>query len=187
MNTSQEETVVLGGGCFWCTEAVLSALRGVISVTPGYSGGAKANPTYEEVCTGKTGHAEVARIIFDPTIISYKDLLDIYWHTHDPTTLNKQGADVGTQYRSVIFTSSEEQKNIAEALKKEINASGEFHSPIVTEIKPLDVFYEAESYHKEYYTKNSYQPYCQVVISPKISHLKQKYAKKLKEIVYPND
>ena len=185
MNTSN--IAVLGGGCFWCIEAVISALRGVVSVKPGYAGGIKANPTYEEVCTGKTGHAEVAQIEFDPSIISYRDLLDIFWHMHDPTTLNKQGADVGTQYRSVIFTTTEDQFKEANTLKNELDASKEFPGPIVTEIKPLQIFYEAENYHKEYYLKNSYQPYCQIVISPKIAHLKAKYAKKLKDNIYPND
>lgn len=184
---NQSEVAVLGGGCFWCTEAVISSLRGVHSVLPGYAGGSTPNPTYEQVCTGKTGHAEVARVEFDPSIISYKDLLNIYWHTHDPTTRDRQGADVGTQYRSAIFATSVTQKNEAEQLKIELDASGEFHGPIVTEITPLETFYEAENYHQEYYRKNSYQPYCQVVISPKIAHLKQKYADKLNKDVFPGD
>ena len=177
----QTEIAVFGAGCFWCTEAIFSSLRGVISVLPGYTGGTKPNPTYEDVCSGKTGHAEVARITFDPSVIPYRDLLDIYWHTHDPTTRNMQGNDVGTQYRSVIFTTSDKQKAEAETLKKDLDASGDFPKPIVTEIQQLDIFYEAENYHKEYYAKNSYQPYCQVVISPKLAHLREKYSKKLKD------
>lgn len=176
---SNQETTVLGGGCFWCTEALFRMLRGVLSVTPGYAGGTTKNPTYEEVCSGTTGHAEVIRIVFDPDIIPYHDILDIFWHTHDPTTINRQGADTGTQYRSIILTTGTAQKETAEKLKRELSESKEFKGPIVTEIKSLDVFYEAEDHHKRYYEKNSYMPYCQVVISPKIAHLKEKYSRKL--------
>ncbi len=177
---TKNEIAVLGGGCFWCTEAVFSMLRGVIFVTPGYAGGSLPNPSYEDVCSGNTGHVEVARVEFDPSIIPYKDLLDIFFHIHDPTTLNQQGADVGTQYRSAIFYASQEQEKIAKILIQELDNSGEFRSKIVTDVTKLDKFYEAENYHKQYFEKNSYLPYCQVVISPKIAHLKEKYAKKLK-------
>ncbi len=175
------ETIVLGGGCFWCVEAVLTQLTGVASVTPGYAGGSVPNPTYEQVCTGRTGHAEVAKVEFDPSLIPLSDLLLIFFHTHDPTTLNRQGADEGTQYRSIVLYTSQTQQQIIEKMLQELNVSGEFKSPIVTEVKKLDVFYPAESYHQSYYEKNSYQPYCQVVISPKIAHLKERYATKLKK------
>lgn len=177
---NQTEIAVLGGGCFWCTEAVFNMLRGVISAVPGYSGGIADNPTYWDVCSGETGHAEVVKVEFDSSVIPYHDILDIFFHIHDPTSLNRQGADTGTEYRSVIFYSDDRQRKTAESLKKELNESGEFRSAILTEIKPLKEFYEAEPEHKEYYEKNSYMPYCQIVISPKIAHLKEKYAKKLK-------
>ena len=176
---SPAETAILGGGCFWCTEALFGMLRGVISVVPGYAGGMVENPVYEDVCHGTTGHAEVIKIEFNPDIIPYHDLLDIFWHTHDPTTLNRQGADTGTQYRSIILTTTTVQKVLAEKFKKELMLTKEFKQPVVTEIKPLDRFYEAEKYHRQYYEKNSYQPYCQVVISPKIAHLREKYSRKL--------
>ena len=173
------EIAIFGGGCFWCTEALFSRLRGIISVIPGYAGGILKNPKYEDVCTGVTGHAEVIKVEFDPNVIPYRDVLDIYWHFHDPTTLNRQGADSGTQYRSIILTTTDSQKEIAEKLKIELDASKEFTGPIVTEIKPLDVFYEAEEDQKRFYEKNSSMQYCQIVISPKIAHLKEKYSHKL--------
>lgn len=177
---TNNQTIIVGGGCFWCVEAVLIRLNGVLSVVPGYAGGTVAEPSYEQVCAGKTGHAEVAKVEFDPDIIPLRDVLDIFFHTHDPTTLNAQGADVGPQYRSVIYYTNEEQRIVAIDLIEDLNSTGEFRSKIVTELKPLDVFYEAEEHHRQYYKKNSYQPYCQVVISPKIAHLKEKYTKKLK-------
>lgn len=174
------EIAVFGGGCFWCTEAIFGSLRGVVSVMPGYAGGTTKDPTYHEVCTGETGHAEVTRVEFDPSIIPFKDLLEVFFHTHDPTSLNQQGADVGTEYRSTILYTTDAQKQIAESLIKELDASGEFRSKIVTEIKPLEKFYEAEEDQKQFYAKNSYMPYCQVVISPKLDHLREKYADQLK-------
>jgi peptide-methionine (S)-S-oxide reductase len=176
----EKEIAVFGGGCFWCTEAIFGSIRGVESVMPGYAGGMTKNPTYERVCSGKTGHAEVTRVEFDPSVIPYKDLLDVFFHTHDPTSLNQQGADAGTEYRSIIFYTTDAQKQIAESLIKELDASGELRSKIVTEIKPLENFYEAEENQKQYYAKNSYMPYCQIVISPKLDHLREKYRNKLK-------
>ncbi len=166
----QLEKATLGAGCFWCVEAVFQRIDGVASVLPGYSGGQKENPTYKEVTTGKTGHAEVAQITFDPAKVGYERILDIFWQAHDPTTLNRQGADVGTQYRSVIFYHDEKQKAAAEKSKKE--AQKDFNDPIVTEIQPLTKFYEAEDYHKNYYNDNKFQPYCQFVIKPKLKKLK---------------
>ena len=163
------EVAILGAGCFWCTEAVYSRLPGVIRVTPGYAGGHVEKPSYKQVCTGKTGHAEVARLEFDPKTLPYAQLLDTFWHMHDPTTLNRQGADEGTQYRSVIFCTSEEQKQTAEA-SRAANAA-RFKDPIVTEILPAPAFYPAEDYHQEYYDRNAGQPYCQAVIRPKLEKL----------------
>lgn len=160
----------LGAGCFWCTEAVFQRLPGVVSVMPGYAGGTKPNPTYEEVCTGKTGHAEVAQITFDPSKISYEKLLEVFWEAHDPTTLNRQGADVGTQYRSAIFYHNEKQKLAAEKSKAE--AQKLFDDPIVTEIHSLTNFYKAENYHQDYYKNNPNAPYCVFVIKPKLKKLK---------------
>lgn len=179
MNTNQE-IAIFGGGCFWCTEAIFLKLKGVSSVMPGYAGGKIPNPSYERVSMGTTGHAEVIKITFDPKIISYKELLDIFFHVHDPTTLNKQGADVGTQYRSIILYTSEEQKKQAEESLQELSASGEFSNPIVTEIQPLDTFYDAETYHRNYYENNSLQPYCNLVIEPKLAHFLEKYSSKIK-------
>ena len=164
------EKATLGGGCFWCIEAVFERLPGVQSVVSGYSGGIKSNPTYEEVCTGRTGHAEVAQITFDPAKISYVQLLKMFWEAHDPTTLNRQGADVGTQYRSVIFFHSEEQRIAAEKSKAE--AQKEFSDPIVTEIRPLKEFYPAESYHQDYLRNNPNAPFCMIVIKTKLKKLK---------------
>ena len=168
------ETAVFGGGCFWCTEAVYQELKGVVSVMPGYSGGEKPNPTYEDICSGRTGHAEVAKIEYDPTIISYRDLLTVFFAVHDPTTLNRQGNDVGTQYRSVILTTSDDQKHEAEAFIKELNAEAST-GKVVTEVKPLEKFYPAEEYHRNYYKNNMGQPYCQVMISPKLEKLKSEF------------
>ncbi len=173
-----KQIAIFGGGCFWCTEAIFKMLKGVISVTPGYAGGTMENPSYYDVSEGNTGHAEVIRIEFDPAAIPYQDLLEIFFHTHNPTTLNRQGNDIGPQYRSLILYTNSQQKKIAAAtLEKK---SGEFNGPIVTEIKPLDKFYPAEDYHKNYYEKYPFEPYCQVVISPKLQHLREKYSAKLK-------
>ncbi|MBI1807816.1 MAG: peptide-methionine (S)-S-oxide reductase MsrA [Ignavibacteria bacterium] len=165
----QLEKATLGAGCFWCVEAVFEQLDGVQSVAAGYAGGTKPNPTYKDVCTGTTGHAEAAQITFDPKKISYEKLLEVYWRAHDPTTLNQQGADVGTQYRSVIFYHDEKQKAIAEKSRKE--AQRRFDDPIVTEIRPLDHFYEAENYHQDYFRNNPDAPYCRFVIKPKLDKL----------------
>jgi peptide-methionine (S)-S-oxide reductase len=172
MNTNQLETATLGGGCFWCMEAVYERLPGVISVTSGYAGGHTENPTYKQVCSGNTGHAEVTQIVFDPAKISYAKLLEVFWQAHDPTTLNRQGADVGTQYRSIILYGDEQQKQIAEKSKAAAQAS--FLKPIVTEIVPLKKFYPAEDYHQGYYDANGNAPYCQAVIAPKLEKLEHK-------------
>ncbi len=166
------EKATLGAGCFWCVEAIFERLDGVVSVKAGYAGGKTANPTYEQVCSDTTGHAEVAEITFDPKKVSYEKLLDVFWEAHDPTTLNRQGADAGTQYRSVIFYNSEEQRKIAEKSKAE--ASKRFSDPIVTEIKPLNVFYPAENYHQDYFRNHPDAPYCRFVIKPKLEKLKLK-------------
>jgi peptide-methionine (S)-S-oxide reductase len=167
---SRTSTAVLGGGCFWCLDAAFEQLPGVIKVTSGFAGGAKKDPTYDQVCTGRTGHAEVIRIDYDPSRISYGRLLDLFWKVHDPTTLNRQGADVGTQYRSIILTSSPEEASEAEASRKRAQAL--YADPIVTEIKPLDVFYPAEDYHQDYYRNNKDRnPYCSAVIAPKLKKL----------------
>jgi peptide-methionine (S)-S-oxide reductase len=178
--TQKTEVAVFGGGCFWCTEAVFNELRGVVSVMPGYAGGNVKDPTYEQVCGGKTQHAEVIRIEFDPSQIAYKDLLTVFFATHDPTTLNRQGNDVGTQYRSIILYSNEEQKREAEALIKELNQSSTHGKPVVTEVKPLDEFYEAEDYHRRYYENNPYQPYCQMMIVPKLHKVHKQFTEILK-------
>jgi peptide-methionine (S)-S-oxide reductase len=167
--TSRLEKATFGAGCFWCVEAVFQRIDGVKSVVPGYAGGTKQNPTYKEVCTGTTGHAEVAQITFDPSKVSFEKLLEVFWHAHDPTTMNRQGADVGTQYRSVLFYHDEKQKAIAEKSKKD--AQKDFDDPIVTEIQQLTKFYEAEDYHHNYYNDNRLQPYCQFVIKPKLKNL----------------
>ena len=173
------EIAVFGGGCFWCTEAIYQELEGVLEVWPGYAGGTTPNPSYEAVCSGRTGHAEGIKIEFEPEKISYQTLLTVFFGTHDPTTLNRQGNDAGTQYRSIILTTTPEQKKVAEAYIKE--AQKEVGEPIVTEIKPLETFYEAEDYHKNYYARNVLQPYCQFVINPKISKLKEKFRELLKK------
>lgn len=169
------EIAVFGGGCFWCTEAVFVSLRGVLSVVPGYAGGATKNPSYEEVAGGKTGYAEVTKIEFDPIEISYRDLLSVFFSSHDPTTLNQQGSDVGSQYRSLILYTNESQKKGAEAFIEELNHSLGGGKIAVTEVKPFDAFYEAEPEHKEYYKKNSGAPYCRLVIDPKVEKLQKQF------------
>jgi peptide-methionine (S)-S-oxide reductase len=177
---ANQETAVLGGGCFWCLEAVFDRLQGVKSVESGYMGGHIENPTYRQVCGGDTGHVEVVRITFDPQEISYSDLLDVFFEIHDPTTLNRQGNDLGTQYRSVIFYESEEQRRQAEKAIAALNAAHTWPDPVVTALEPAGKFFVAEDYHQEYFANNSYQPYCQFVISPKVKKLQQKYAARLK-------
>jgi peptide-methionine (S)-S-oxide reductase len=179
--SKKRETATLGAGCFWCVEAVFRNLKGVEEVISGYSGGALAYPTYEQVCTGNTGHAEVVQITFDPKVISFSEILHVFWRTHDPTTLNRQGYDTGTQYRSVIFYHNEEQREKAEKSKKEADDSGLWPSLIVTEIVPYTNFFKAEQYHQDYYRMNPYQPYCQVVIDPKITKMRKEFQDKLKE------
>ena len=173
------ETATFGNGCFWCTEAVFQRLKGVSSVQSGYAGGQLNNPTYEQVCGGDTGHAEVLQITFDPTHITYDELLEVFWKTHDPTTLNRQGNDVGTQYRSVIFYHNENQKKLAEQYKKKLDAEGIWKDPIVTEITPFTNFFPAENYHRDYYKRNGYQPYCVFVIKPKVEKLEKLFRDKL--------
>ena len=178
--TATLQTATFGSGCFWCTEAVFLDVKGVKEVASGYMGGKTKDPTYQEVCTGTTGHAEVIQLKFDPTVVSFEDLLEIFWNTHDPTTLNKQGADEGTQYRSVVFYHSDEQKRIAEDYKKQLTASKVFKNPIVTEITLASEFYKAEKYHQNYYALNANQSYCQFVIRPKVEKFKKQFAGKLK-------
>jgi peptide-methionine (S)-S-oxide reductase len=170
----------LAGGCFWCLEAVYEQLEGVIQVESGYSGGKVPNPSYRLVCTGTTGHAEVVQLTFDPEVVAFKDLLEVFFTIHDPTTLNRQGADVGSQYRSAIFYHDEAQKETAEQVIREIEAAGIWDDPIVTEVQPFTAFYRAEDYHQEYYRNNSFQPYCQVVIAPKVAKFRRKYFDRLK-------
>ncbi len=174
------ETATLGAGCFWCIEAIFQQVKGVESVISGYMGGHVKNPTYKEVTTGRTGHAEVAQIKYNPQQISFEEILEIFWQTHDPTTLNRQGNDIGTQYRSAVFYHTEEQKKIAEFYKKELDKSGAFNAPIVTEITAVQDFYEAEDYHQNYYNLNSNQGYCSYVIKPKLDKFKKAFAEKLK-------
>ena len=174
------DVATLAGGCFWCTEAVFSIVKGVEKVEPGYTGGSVPNPTYEQVSTGTTGHAEAAQITFDPSIISFREILEIFFATHDPTTLNRQGPDVGTQYRSAIFYHNEEQKVTAEKVIAELDKEEIWDAPIVTQVEPLKTFYKAETYHKDYYKKLPDQPYCQQVIAPKLFKLQQRFLGKLK-------
>ena len=178
---AQFETATLATGCFWCTEAIFSRLKGVQSVVSGYASSQVANPSYQAVCSGKTGAAEAVQITFDPSVIGYDKLLEIFWHVHDPTTLNRQGNDVGTQYRSGIYYHNDEQKRIALASKEEIDKSDTYKKPVVTEILPFTNFYPAEDYHQEYYDRNPYQPYCMVVIDPKVRKLLKEYHDDLKE------
>lgn len=177
----QKEKAVFAGGCFWCTEAIFKALRGVVSVVPGYTGGAKANPTYEEVCSGTTGHAEAVKIEFDPAQVSYESLLTVFFGTHDPTTRNRQGNDVGTQYRSAVFYSSPAQKAAAEKMIADINASSAEGGPVVTEVAPLGEFYEAEDYHKDYFSNHPENPYCELVINPKLDKVQKEFYALLKD------
>ncbi|MDN5214591.1 peptide-methionine (S)-S-oxide reductase MsrA [Fulvivirgaceae bacterium BMA12] len=174
------EKATFGGGCFWCVEAVFQRLNGVTSVISGYAGGTVKDPTYREICGGRTGHAEVVQLTFDPEVISYEELLEVFWKTHDPTTLNRQGADVGTQYRSVIFYHNDHQKKLAEHYKAKLDAAAIFDKPIVTEITELPTFYKAEENHQNYFNDNPNQPYCSVVIGPKVEKLKNLFAAKLK-------
>lgn len=175
----KSEVAVFGGGCFWCTEAVFKMLKGVLSVMPGYAGGTTANPTYEEVCGGKTGHAEVTCVEFDPILISFDDLLTVFFATHDPTTPNRQGNDIGTQYRSVIFYTTEEQKRAAESFIQELKASHQGGAPVVTEIRPMPIFYTAEESHRDFYAKNPEKAYCQIIINPKLEKAQKQFAELL--------
>lgn len=175
------ETAVFGGGCFWCLEAVFQQIKGVLSVTSGFAGGTMENPDYRAVCEGETGHAEVVQIEFDSSVISYRELLEIFFSAHDPTTPNRQGNDVGEQYRSIILYTSEAQKKAAEAYIKELTAMGGLPNKIVTHVQPLEKFYAAEAYHQDYYNKNPHQPYCQLVISPKLAKLRKRYVHLLKD------
>lgn len=175
------DTAIFASGCFWCTEAIFQELNGVEKVESGYIGGKNPNPTYEEVCTGSTGHAEATRIYYNPEIINFKELLEVFWKTHDPTTLNRQGNDVGTQYRSGIFYLSEEQKDLAEEYKQKLEDAGIYENPIVTEITPASEFFVAENYHQNYYNQNGNQPYCSFVITPKVEKFKKVFEDKLKK------
>jgi len=169
----EKEIVVLGGGCFWCIEAIFKRVRGVVRVEPGYAGGHTQNPSYDQVCSGSTGHAEVVQIEFDPMVVTYPQLLEVFWQVHDPTTLNRQGNDIGAQYRSIILYANEEQKNQAQESIKRINSTLLSHQQVVTEVQPLENFYPAEEYHHNYFEKNPSQPYCRAVISPKVQHFLQ--------------
>jgi peptide-methionine (S)-S-oxide reductase len=179
-NANNLAEATFGAGCFWCVEAVFQELEGVVSVVSGYSGGHVVNPTYEEICRKTTGHAEVARITYQPDVISFDELLEVFWQTHDPTTLNRQGNDVGPQYRSVVYYHDEAQKQKAEYYKKELDASGAFAAPIVTEISPLINFYEAENYHQNFYNNNENYPYCVYVVKPKVDKVRKVFKDKLK-------
>lgn len=179
MTTPHREVATLAGGCFWCLEPIFKDLRGVEQVVSGYTGGTVPNPTYHQVCTGATGHAEAVQITFDPAVISFRELLEIFFTIHDPTTLNRQGADVGTQYRSAIFVHSPEQRATAEAVIAALNEQGPWEQPIVTEVTPFEVFYPAEEYHQDYFVRNPGQPYCQTVIAPKVAKFRRQYLAKL--------
>jgi peptide-methionine (S)-S-oxide reductase len=174
------DVATLGGGCFWCLEAVYQELRGVEKVESGYSGGHVTNPTYREVCSETTGHAEVVQVTFDPDVVSYRNILEVYFTIHDPTTLNRQGADVGTQYRSVIFYHDDEQRRVAEAVISDLESEGLWRDPIVTEVVPFDEFYVAEEYHQDYFRNNGFQPYCQVIIAPKVAKFRKQHLDRLK-------
>jgi peptide-methionine (S)-S-oxide reductase len=178
---SKREITTLAGGCFWCLEAVYDEMEGVLSVESGYMGGRQPNPTYRDVCTGRTGHAEAVQIAFDPDVTSFRDLLEVFFAIHDPTTLDRQGNDVGTQYRSAIFYHSEEQKSVAEQVIRELAAA--FPDPIVTEVRPASAFYRAEDYHQEYFVHNPNQPYCAYVVAPKVQKFRRKFAKKARQTV----
>ncbi len=181
MGNSNLELATFGAGCFWCVEAIFQRVEGVEKVASGYSGGHVKNPSYKEVCQGTTGHAEVCQLTYDPSVVSYEELLEIFWQTHDPTTLNRQGNDVGTQYRSVIFYHNEDQKMLAEKYKKKLNESGVYKNPIVTTIEPYKSFYVAEDYHQNYFNENGSQPYCSFVIQPKVEKFKKVFKDKLKD------
>ena len=174
------ETAILGGGCFWCLEAVFDELDGVQSVESGYAGGRSANPTYDDICTGRTGHAEVVRVTFDPSVLSFRDLLSVFFTIHDPTTRDRQGNDVGTQYRSVIFCQTPEQRATAESVRAELSAANLWQDPIVTEIAVAAPYYEAERYHQEYFAQNPGQPYCAVVVAPKVAKFRKHFTARLK-------
>ncbi len=176
------EIATLANGCFWCTEAVFKRIKGIESVLPGYTGGTAKNPSYDQVCMGNTGHTESIQIKFDPKVIPYEKILDIFWHTHDPTTLNRQGNDIGTQYRSAIFFHDEKQKEITEKSKKDLEEEGVYKDSVVTEITPFKNFYVAEDYHKNYYDKHKDAPYCNFIINPKIHKLLQQYRNEIKEV-----
>jgi peptide-methionine (S)-S-oxide reductase len=178
--SNQRETATLGGGCYWCLEACFEQLRGVEKVESGFAGGAVPDPTYRQVCGGDTGHAEVVRVTFDPAVISYRDLLEVFFAIHDPTTLNRQGADVGTQYRSAVFYHTAEQKRTAEELIAELTAEKVWPDPVVTEVVPFEKFYNAEDYHQGYYRANPSQPYCVAVVAPKVAKLRKKFAERLR-------
>jgi peptide-methionine (S)-S-oxide reductase len=180
-NSQANEVITVGGGCFWCTEAVFEQLKGVEKVESGYSGGTVPNPTYEQVCTGDTGHAEVSQITFDPRVVSLKAILEVFFTVHDPTTLDRQGSDVGTQYRSVIFYRNDEQKAVAKQVIKEIAAAKIWNGQIVTQLSPFKAFYKAEDYHQEYFRLHGRQPYCQMVIAPKVAKFRQHFRDKLKD------
>ncbi len=181
METKNTETATLGAGCFWCVEAVFDDLKGVESVESGYSGGHTENPTYQQVCSETTGHAEVANVNFNPEEISFKEILQVFFAVHDPTTLNRQGNDVGSSYRSAIFYHDENQKRIAEEVIREVTAEGVYDNPIVTEVTPFDKFYIAENYHQEYFANNPNQPYCAAVVAPKVAKFRQKFVNRLKK------
>lgn len=178
--SGEVDTAVFGAGCFWCVEAIFLQLNGVQEVVSGYSGGARENPSYDQVCSGATGHAEVIQVIYDPAKLTFVELLEVFWGVHDPTTLNRQGADVGTQYRSVIFYTNDNQKKLAEEYKTKLNVSGAFPQPVVTEISPLKAFYKAENYHQNYFNENGSQPYCSLVIKPKLEKFKKVFGDKMK-------
>ena len=177
----KKEIVTLGGGCFWCIEAAFNLIKGIVNVESGYAGGTTTAPTYEQVCSETTGHAEVVQVTFDPSVISFKEILEIFFTAHDPTTLNQQGADVGTQYRSVIFYHNKKQREVAEQVIAELDAAKVWDKPIVTQVEPLENFYNAEDYHKSYFSRNPKTGYCRIVIAPKIAKLRKKYREKLEE------
>jgi peptide-methionine (S)-S-oxide reductase len=174
------EIATLGGGCFWCLEAVYDRMEGVIAVTSGYMGGKAENPTYQQVCSGKTGHAEVVQVEFDPAVAGYRDILEVFFSIHDPTTLNRQGNDIGTQYRSVIFYHSDEQRRVAEDMIRELESEKAFDAPIVTAVEPAQPFYGAEGYHQDYFANNPNQPYCAFVVAPKVAKFRKKFAQRLR-------
>lgn len=180
-STNNTDTATFGTGCFWCTEAIFQQLKGVIKVTSGYSGGSVENPTYKQVCTGSTGHAECLNIVYEPAVISFDELLEVFWQTHDPTTLNRQGNDIGTQYRSVIFYHNEQQKTTAEKYRNELDKSGAYPDPIVTSFEPFVKFYPAEDYHQDYFNINGDVPYCQLVVRPKVEKFEKVFKNKLKK------